>query len=59
MKLGKSLVLYPLGPYKSVTIRADDCNDWKEVNTALRTEYLRLRDMLSEADQNRYDKLLK
>lgn len=59
MKVGKAIVLYPLGPYKSFTIRADDCDDWKQANETLRVEYLRMRDMLSEADQQKLDKLLK
>ena len=59
MKVGKSLVLYPLGQYKSVTIRADECTDWEQANETLRIEYLRMREYLSEADQQKLDKLLK
>jgi hypothetical protein len=59
MKVSKAIVLYPLGPYKSCTIRVDECTNWKEANETLRVEYLRMRDMLSEADQQRLDKLLK
>lgn len=59
MKVSKSIVLYPLGPYKSFTMRADECVDWKEANEVLRMEYKRMREFLSEADQQKLDKLLK
>ena len=59
MKVSKAIVLYPLGPYKSCTIRVDECTDWKQANEVLRMEYLRMRDMLSEADKKKLDKLLK
>jgi len=51
MKVGKAIVLYPLGPYKSCTIRADDCDNWKEANETLHMEYIKMREYLSEADQ--------
>lgn len=63
MKVGKEYKLYPLGPpdgrFKPCIIRADDCANWKEANEVLREEYLKMRKFLSEADRNRYDKLLK
>ena len=59
MKVSKSIVFYPLGPYKSFTVRVDECADWNEANKVLRIEYQRMRKHLSEADQQKIDELLK
>lgn len=57
-KVEKELILYPLGNYKSIRISVRDCKDWDEANKVLRQEYERYRDMLSDADRERYDKIL-
>lgn len=57
-KIGKELTLFPLGAYKSVKISVMECESWEEVHKVLLDEYNRYRDMLSDADKERYDVIL-
>lgn len=58
-KVNKELTLFPLGAYKAIKISAIECDSFDEANKVLYKEYLRYRDMLSEADRERYDVILK
>lgn len=59
VKVSKELKLFPVDRYKPVTISAIECNDWNEANSVLREEYKKVRHLLSDADKERYDIILK